>query len=384
MRGVESVIGAYLAVVVIVSLATGIYLAISNATSNFTSQINAGAEKLQLITNPPVLSLEPGTSSSVKLVIYPSAPLHIDSVIVKDEQGNLLYNVSVNAFVAEKYSVELPISQSPFKIIVLSSNGVAYYYMPRLDPSLSNAPDYIRNKVYVDYELIQYIQQNNSNNQSSSIRVAVLWDIGYKVYMGHAAGSYDSILVSPGPVICNYMSTSIYWPEICNIKNAAQTYNLNFLTYNMSSRLFRVSGTSITVTPPAASSASVQWYIQVYRVLRVSGATSANFTVSVSISGGPVDFVLMPVVYVYEVNYNLADPVTIYQSGISAAWLRRITLEGGYITVRANAQYSKTYSVAVNIAELGLSEAYIIVGVEAVIPTYAGVYLTAQISITNS
>ncbi len=389
MRGVESVVGGYLLVALIVGLIVSAHVVFTNAAKSVSEQVNEGLEKLHQVAYPPVLSLKYVNESYLKLVVVPLVPIYVESVVVEDASGSLIYEAQVGKLATGELEIGIPAPKSQALIYVTSNKGLTYYYVPRLDPGLARAPDYIKNKVYVDEELIRYISSAGGNSTGNGW--SVLWDLGYKLYVGKALGSDYSILVSPGPAVCEF-NKGLY-SDVCNLAQPAQTYTLNFLTYNRSTSHFATSGSSVTVYAPPTGDSSVRWYFQVYRVIRVSGEPSVKFAVGVSVKPlayAPVNASVVAVAYVYEVKYSLPDPVTIHQNCylstslqvcVSASWLKRVVLGGGYAVVPTGAWLNRTYTVELGLSDLALNEAYIIVGVEVIVPYYSGAGVAAEITV---
>lgn len=383
MHGMETVVGMYLGLLIIVGILMSFYAWFRETSIAINEQLNNNIERMHYANYPPVLSLDFINSSYVKLSIYPYTPLYVSEVVVKEISEKLIYHEILERMVSTIYEVEIPISQQPVSIAVLSRSGVVFYYIPRLDPALSTAPDYIRSKIYVDKELIDYLALKKINGSSLGTWI-LLWDIGYKLYIGKPNATVDSLLLVNGPVICDYNIYALNTGS-CNaigIDNSPR----NFLTYNRGMRstisnasLYFHNGSALIIIPDGALSS---YYIQVYRVIRVSRESSVTFKVNMAFRGGinttindtnrVMNFSIIPVVYVYEAKYNLVAPVTIYQIGdVNSPWYKRILLESTYVNATARGTtpiqwINRTYIVEVDLVNMALREAYVVVGLEIV------------------
>lgn len=245
MHGVESVIGAYLAIMLIISVMLGFYALFNNSSANINDQLNNSMEKMLYLNNPPVLSLSYINESFIKLTIYPYIPLYVKEILVKDINGTILEYKPLNISIMNSFDVEISRPRRPAILVIVSRNGIVYYYAPRSDPNLASAPEEIRSKIYIDDELINYLSSGNSNNEGSGNsgvgNVLVLHSVGYKITIGRVPGDKFNDVFSRGPVPC-----LPYFPDVysCNI-NAytlqSPYYYVTFLTYNYSASNWQVS-----------------------------------------------------------------------------------------------------------------------------------------------
>jgi hypothetical protein len=228
LHGVESVIGAYLAIIIITSIMLGFYALFNNSSASINDQLNNSIERMLYLNNPPVLSLSYINESFIKLTIYPYIPLYVKEILVKDVNGTILEQKLLNMFIMNSFDVELSRPQRPAILTIVSRNGIVYYYAPRLDPSLASAPEEIRSKIYIDDELINYLSSGNSKNEGSGNsgmgNVLALCSVGYKVTVGRVPGDKFNDVFSRGPVPC-----LPYFPDVysCNIN----AYTLQFPYY---------------------------------------------------------------------------------------------------------------------------------------------------------
>lgn len=119
-RGVESIVGAYLAILVVIGLITGFHTWIDNSMKNMNSQLNNSIERLHYIIYPPVLSLKYLNETRLKLVIYPYTPIYIDEILVNDIKGELIYSVKIEKDIIQPYGVELPLNKtSLIKLVIV-------------------------------------------------------------------------------------------------------------------------------------------------------------------------------------------------------------------------------------------------------------------------
>jgi len=97
VRGVESVVGGYLLVALIVGLIVSAHVVFTNAAKSVSEQVNEGLEKLHQVAYPPVLSLKYVNESYLKLVVVPLVPIYVESVVVEGPDGGLIYEAQVQA-----------------------------------------------------------------------------------------------------------------------------------------------------------------------------------------------------------------------------------------------------------------------------------------------
>lgn len=382
MRGVESIVGAYLAVMVIVGLIMGFYAWITNSAGNMNSQLNSGLERFYYVIYPPVLSLQYVNESFSKLIIQPYLPVHVAEIIVKDTLNNPVYHEHLDTLITGTYEVELPVFPGPVSIAVLSKNGIAYYYVPRLDPNLSRAPESIKNKVYVDLELLQYLKSPSSSNEGSW---AVL-PIGFKVFVGNSS-SMNALI--EGPSVELFAQS----PNVSLFRRVTYAYSdpayciPSILTYSRVGGAFNGCGVSVnyTVMGDVIGVLSNGAYLQVYKVIRVHDVDVLNIKVNIGITASST-IAFIPVIYIYETGYLLhfpvthVDPITVPSAGqlfslgsvywtttwyperYVMPWILRLKLEE--VPVMAS-NWNETYYVAISLKELAMEEAYVVVGVEA-------------------
>lgn len=382
MHGVESVIGAYLAVMVVVSLIMGFYAWATNSAENMNNQLNSSLERFYYVIYPPVLSLQYVNESFSKLIIQPYLPVHITEIVIKDALNNSVYHKHLDTLITGIYEVELPVFSEPVSIVVLSKNGIAYYYVPRLDPNLSRAPESIRNKVYVDLELLQYLKSPGGSNEGSW---AVL-PIGFKVFVGNYS-SVNALMEGPG------VELFAQSPNVGLFRRVTYAYSdpvyciPSILTYSKVSGAFNGCGVSVnyTVIGDVIGVLSNGAYLQVYKVIRARDVDVLSIKVNVGVMASSTT-TFIPVVYIYETNYLLhfpvtyVDPITIPSAGqlfslgstywatvwhperYITPWILRLKLEEVPVTA---SNWNETYYATISLRELAVKETYIVVGIEA-------------------
>ncbi|MEM0000072.1 MAG: hypothetical protein QXP03_06205 [Desulfurococcaceae archaeon] len=397
MHGVESIVGAYLALMVVVGLIMGFCAWMTNSVEGVNSQLNSGLERFYYVIYPPVLSLRYVNESSFKLVIQPYLPVHVTEIVVKDALNNPVHCERLDMLITSAYEVELPAFSEPVSIVVLSKNGIAYYYVPRLDPNLSRAPETIRNKVYVDPELLRYLRLPSGDSGEG---VWAVLPVGFKVFVGNSS-SVNALIEGPGIELFTQS------PNVGLFRRVTYAYSdpvyciPSVLTYSRVSGAFNGCGVSVnyTVMGDSIEVLSNGAYLQVYRVIRVRGVDVLSIKVNISVvASSTVAFT--PVMYVYESSYLLhfpvtyVDPATIpttgqfyslgstywatvwYPERYVMPWILRLRLRDAPIMA---SNWNEVYSATISLRELAMEEAYVVVGVEALTGS-----LTVRISVSSN
>jgi hypothetical protein len=407
MSGVESVVGAYLALIIVVGTTAGLYVWSKQSTLYLKEGIDVASARFQYVLNPPILSLNYSGNNSLLLTIYPRVPFRVKEVIIKNLYGELVYHKYLDVFVENPYKIELPPISEPSHILVVSSDNVIYYYDPRGDPNLLTAPDYIKNKSYVDYELVEYL---SSNNNSTSSLLVVLYNYGYKLHAGKVVNltlyrnneDFRKYLFLVGPVDCirvrEVTSGATYYYLPCNVELSTRRH---FVTYGLYARLstspyyspsnpyyFVQNGDLLTIGTGLTESGYN--YFQVYRLLKFTGSQPREFDVTIKIRaydryGRAIRVDLMPVVYIYDSDTSPFQPVALaigYQVGPDyKLWLNRTLLETNYIVHSSAGSWMRTYRVVIDPSTVGATSLLAIVGVEVVLPSTGG-YVEVEISIS--
>lgn len=414
MRGIESIVGAYLALIIVIGTVAGLYIWSKNSTLYLKENIDTASIRLQHILYPPVLSLNYSETGSLLLTIQPRIPIQVKEIIVRDLNGDLLHYESLNVFINSSYTVRVPVAEEPFLILVVSGENVVYYYNPREDPNLANAPEYIKSKNYVDSELISYLA--NNHNSTSKPAVAVLTDHGYKLHAGtvsttlYSQPEFREFLFLNGPVDCNsvkiQVSTATYYDLPCNCNLSSR---FHWVTYGLYSRLstnpyyqlttpyyFVQSGNVLIIGLGLTGGTNPHNYFQVYRLLRYTGSDPVQINVTVKIRGyyissrgdlQPAQLDFIPVVYLYDADTSPYNPVTLatgyWARGDFKLWTKRLPLETTYVTVNSVEFWSKTYTVTVNPLEIGVKSLLILVGLEIINTSGRAVYIEIEISVES-
>ena len=177
MRGVESIVGAYLAIVIIIGVMAAFYTLVENRARGVYSQVSDALDNIQSTSYPPTLSLKYIDDYEIGVTIYPYKPFRVKEIVVKTPDNRLLYSVELNGLLVEvPYEFTIPWPNETATIVVVTDKGLTYYYVPRSDPALQRAPDYIKNKVYIDQELLEYLKspsQSQDHVNTSNLKEEV-------------------------------------------------------------------------------------------------------------------------------------------------------------------------------------------------------------------
>jgi hypothetical protein len=395
MRGVESIIGAYLAVIIVISVVTGLYLYILKAGRSVDEQIREAIVNYQSASYPPVLSLSYVNDTTFKLSITPYNPLYIEEAIAKEIDGELIYSVSVNEVLYKPRELEVVINKTPATILLVSNKGVVFYYIPRQDPGLLTAPDYIRNKPFIDDELIEYLKRRSNNTQSGygntepTGSITPLDYIGYKVSSGKT--NRPTSLLLNGPISCPPWWTSpppldAYSP--CNVNATDYGAYYSILTYNYNKTYWyfdnegylNISSELASINIPGAYK-----YIQVLRLIKFASPGLYTILFSVRFETGPIsstyqanNTALSVVLYILRGDADLNNYIALSTpEQPTTSWLRRVLIDykpQGSLEIKSisygvvKAVYSSNNTVSINLSNLGFNEYIVAYGVEVTFP----------------
>jgi len=248
MKGVESIIGAYLALVIIVGVLTTLYLYVDYARQGISSQFTEYIDRQLLLVYPPILSLSYVNDTWFKLSVTPYIPVNLDEIVVRNLDGELIYSISVKEVVSNTREYLLSINETPLIIQLLTSSGEIIYYLPRNDPKLLNAPENIKLKPYIDQELLEYLKTSSRTTirddpYSETSFITLLNQLGYKVFVAKTTTLNDSSIVENlllnGPLLCPYKNNVANpYNTLCNIQLWPSHYTYpgfisitSFLTY---------------------------------------------------------------------------------------------------------------------------------------------------------
>jgi len=394
MRGVESIIGAYLAVIVVISVVTGLYLYILRAGRSVDEQIREAIVNYQSASYPPVLSLSYVNDTTFKLSITPYTPLYIEEAIVKEIEGELIYNVSVNEVLYKPSELEVVINKTPATILLVSNRGVVFYYIPRQDPGLLTAPDYIRNKPFIDEELIDYLKKISNSAEPRyggtelSNSVTPLDYLGYKVSIGRTYTPIAPLL--SGPISCTPWwiipsPLDAYSPCTVNITDHGVYYSL--LTYNYNRTYWHFDDEGYLNLSSDLASAGIPGsykYMQVLRLVKVNAPGLYTMQFSVGLETGLLttsqayNTMLSVVVYVLRgdipINYYIAlstpdQPTNPWLSRILVDFKSQGSLETRSVSTNiVKAVYSSSNTISLDLSNFGFNEYIIAYGVEIAYP----------------
>lgn len=363
LRGIESVVGAYLAIVIIIGSMLAFYSWVSTHTRNINEQVASVLEVTQRVLYPPVLSIKHVNETHVVLETYTYATIKVKDLIVKSLNDSLLYYESMGIQTPPREFV-IPRPNEPSVIYLVTEEGLVFHYIPRLDPRLQLAPDFIRNKPYVDEELLNYL-----SSPSTTKTWSVLEGLGYKVGWGRTSASLMNTTLLKGPVVC-----ALSYRVPCNVNMSLDS---SILTRDLNgTSVFRLIDGFLEIVEHSNN------YTQIYRVLRFSSGDDLVFRVNLtmratrSYSGASYAVHFIPVIYVYDSHYDPSSPVSMYHAQSTAfnvypiptirPWLARITLSN--ITYwNSTSYYTSTFEAKIRPKDLGLSEGYVLVGFEGVV-----------------
>lgn len=412
MRGVESIVGAYLALIMVVGAVTGLYVWSKYSTLHLRENIEDASSRFYYMLYPPALTLSYSSNGSLLLTVYPRIPIYIKEILLKGVNGELLHYNSLNVFANSPYIVEIPIFDKPFYILLVSRENIVYYYSPREDPGLSTAPDYIRSKSYVDSELIMYLLSNH--NSTSNPAQVVLLSYGYKLHAGkvdsnlYSQPGFKEFLFLTAPIDCNKVkfstTTKTYYDLPCNCNLSSTHHWVTYGLYGMSSTTpyysptdpyYFIQNSSLLIIGTGLTNSYYNYnYFQVYRLLKYTGNSLIKFNVTVKIRGyyydaqgnqQPLQLDFTPVVYLYDADTSPYNPVTLitgyYATYDYKLWLKRTPLEVNYTTINSTEFWVKTYSLTINPLEIGSDSLMVLVGVEVLNTSGKPGYIEVEVQV---
>jgi hypothetical protein len=395
MRGVESVIGAYLAIIMVVGALTIMFLYFHRASSTINDTLGAHLQNYILVANPPIMSLEYVNESVFKLQIAPLIPFHLKYVIVKSANGEVLHQISVDTFVNEVITINIVIPKTPALIELITDSGAVFFYDPRRDPNLATAPEDLKTKPLVDDELIEYLKNELTSN---STHLELYDQLGYKILTGRTTD--PTSLLNIGPHLCEIDLSGKYVPNVYDPCNAFARYitsdklvvYLSFYTYNYnktywwfgSDGYLNLNATWAWINAQSPGVVPPYVFLQATKLARArDGLLNLTFYVDVRVNttdSSLRNYVgIAVVVYILPPSVNINGIIALAQPEVPATpWVRRISLT--YYPMGSLPYYTQqvggttwyviyhngTYSVTVNPSELGLSEYVVAYGVELV------------------
>lgn len=385
VRGVESIIGAYLAILLIVGVVVSLHIYLSRVVSSTSNVLNNNLYDHMLILNSPILSLRYVDGDVYRLQIIPLLPFHLDYIIVKSVDSEILYQDTISMLIDRVVEIEIVLPRTPAIIELVTSNGLVFFYNPRNDPNLATAPESVRSKSIIDEELSNYLKNKLVSNSSSTIEV--LHHIGYKLLAGR---THDPGGLSRGPIACVFDANDPYAPCNVFIHRLAQGngYPLSFLTYNYnlthwwfdeSSRL------NLNLSLPGyADFSGVAAYFYFWQVTRLVRAVGSSVNISFYVEFELVNCTsttghLAVVAYALPANTPLHYAIALsYPELGTTPWLRRLVLASyplSNLVVNSTREgwttyyvfyHNGTYNLLISPSELGVNEFIVVYGVELV------------------
>ncbi|MEM4718146.1 MAG: hypothetical protein QXE81_05250 [Desulfurococcaceae archaeon] len=372
MKGVESIIGGYLIAVLLITVASSLYAWISFSSENIRSQLSDSIERIQYINHPPILSLIHVKDRYFKLLIQPVTPIYIKDVLVKSINNDLLYLASIESLITDSVEIEIAIHETPAIIMIIADKGVVYYYSPRLDPLLSIAPDHVRNKPYIDNDLIQFLV---ATRESMMINGLYIYNnLGYKILVGTVVSSVEDIVLN-GPIQCWSSRDGLNQGVDtlgCNINALLNDSYLSFLTYNVNrSKCYFTNEGFLVVLPEICQQGVGPCFFQIMRLVKVSEKPielTLNYTIILDIVD-PYNTYITSVVYVIPPVHKLDSPIVIAPPNTgNIAWLYRRVITKHRLEIGYNSIIHST-TLTINPLEYGFREVIVAIGLEY---TYKG------------
>ncbi|MEM4913350.1 MAG: hypothetical protein QW579_04020 [Desulfurococcaceae archaeon] len=375
MKGVESIVGAYLSVVIIIGTIFAFYTWISSYTSSINDQVSNIISAVQRVSYPPVISIKYANKTHFVLMITAYMPIRIKDLVLRALDNELVYHSVLNELVYSTVEIAVERPNKPVLIYLVTEDGFVFYYVPRLDPGLQLAPDNIKNKAYVDDELLDYIAFGQVTNSNWVLIEA----LGYKLAWGDTRFDLMNSALLQGPIICNLIVHLPCNVNMSSLENSVLTYGFNS-TSDMPRFTHRDGFLEFIYYP-----SDHMRYVQIYRVIRFDGESEIVFILNITLHAvraytgisHPVYFI--PVVYVYDSAFNPVFPVTLYQLKLyrsmvlqgeaMRSWLIRIPLTSNIMLWNSTSYYVGTFEVKVNPQNYGLREGYILIGVEVAVVT---------------
>jgi hypothetical protein len=370
MKGVESIVGAYLAVIIVIGTMFAFHTWISSYTKSINDQVNNVISTVQVVSYPPVISIKYANETHFVLAVTPYAPIRIKDLVLRSPDNELVYHLALNELVLSttEFPVERP--SKPVLVYFVTEGGFVFYYVPRLDPGLQNAPDNIKNKVYVDNELLDYVAKGLIDSGSWVLMEAQ----GSKLAWGSTRLDLVNSTLLRGPVVCSLV---VHIPCNVNMTSLENSVLTNWFNSTSSIPGFRHSGGFLEFVHYSGN------YTQIYRMIKFTGGDEITFIVNITLravgayTGVSHAVYFIPVVYLYDAGFNPVFPVTLYQLRIyyntelpgeaMRPWHARIPLTDNILFWNSTSYYVGVFEVKLNPRDYGLYEGYVLVGVEAVV-----------------
>lgn len=387
MRSVESIIGGYIVVSVIIAVLSGLVVYYRGINEAFSTQFLKLKRTMAFYSTPPHITLNV-TNGSLYLLIY--SPIHPNSVKVigYGEHSGVTYFVeeySSRDRSSQLLRVRLSLPENisePICILVDFDGEAVFTYDPRKDPAIYNliSPseqaclpgDVVHTLLTGDPAVDNYMNSTPGG-------YTVLDEIGYKVLFGYLSNwSNVDYLIYSGPINC----PSFYADptEVCNVRitfndtAATPSKVMSYLTYSINgSRLWRLLGSgrvliNFTRLAELLPQLSTYTYVQASRALVVSGYVDLSVSLSVSVSPNLPRGVVAFTVYVLPPWADLAVPVAIssaFDNYVKTqTWLSRRVL---YASTLVNQSVNATIDVSVNASSYGLDRVLVLISVEMVV-----------------
>lgn len=369
MKAIESVVGGYLLIIVLIAVITGFYAWIVRSSEAMNHQLSDKIDMVQYLSYPPTLSLIYEKDVYYKLRIQPTIPIFVKEVIVRTIQGDLVHREIVNQLVVNETDVSIPIVFTPAMIMVLAERGIVYYYMPRADPLLGEAPEHIRRKTYIDNELLEYIKQRETERANNSFYV--ISTIGYKILAGVVRTDPEDVIMF-GPVQCPSASYQFFDTYGCNLNAMINGDYVSFVTYQQNRTLWNYTFDGYLKLAGSvfadSFNRSFHLYLQVLRVVRVVSRPS-NITARyyLRVVGRDIKITyIAPVYYVVPCIHRFDAPLILTsRNDNSLQWINR-TILARNLEIGVDGSLSYTAGLVIDPRMYGYDEVYVLTGLEVI------------------
>ncbi|MEM3346111.1 MAG: hypothetical protein QXR36_01625, partial [Desulfurococcaceae archaeon] len=99
MKGVESIVGAYLAVIIVIGTMFAFHTWISSYTKSINDQANNVISAVQVVSYPPVISIKYANETHFVLAVTPYAPIRIKDLVLRSPDNELVFHLALNELV---------------------------------------------------------------------------------------------------------------------------------------------------------------------------------------------------------------------------------------------------------------------------------------------
>lgn len=271
MKGLESIVGAYFAIMIIIGVMIAFHTWATSSIRDLSIQVNKALDNIQHVVYSPVISIKGVDKNSITIEVNALIPVNITEIAMKTPNNKVVFHAIINTFTTSHLELELPRPNETVLLYIVIDDGLIFYYIPRLDPRLQTAPDSIKNKVYIDAELLNYLSSPKSTNIGQDMMWTVIDHIDYKVSWGITWEIRYQEALMRLPVNCRYVSKNSYCNVDMDVASSALTHKVPIgNTYYSSNGYLRVYDFN---------------YTQVYKVIRYRGWGSVSFIMNMSLRG---------------------------------------------------------------------------------------------------